>query len=117
MKIPTYRAPIVVAAASAVALIVGASAAWSASTITVHRGAQTTVVRPGGAELDVGRGEPLAIQPPKADLSADAPDWVTSGRRLWMVDAENRRLRVCVLDRTTQVGERVIRCRERDLPN
>ena len=77
MKHRKARAPIVAVAAMAVALVAGASAAWSASTVTVHRGAETTVVRLGDGGLDVGRGEPLTARTPKPDLSAGLSDRVT----------------------------------------
>lgn len=54
--------------------------------------------------------------PPAAPMAAPAAPIPLAGDRLWLVDRERGRLVGCRLERTTQVGERRIRCAERTLP-
>ena len=58
---------------------------------------------------------PKAAEPARAMGGAER--WqVSSGERLWLTDPETGEVLVCRQARTTQVGQRVIRCTEGDLP-
>jgi hypothetical protein len=87
--------------------------------VTIYRGAQAETVRftdQGG--VTVVRGQPAA-QPDATpeDLAARHKLGRTvAGDTLWIVDPKTDRLLACELRRTTQVGERRIRCTERALP-
>jgi hypothetical protein len=115
MKYFATRAPLAMLA-SAMALIGLATAASAATPVTVSRGAESTVVHPAEGGLVVARGAPVVTQPPKHETFAAVPDVVAAGWRIWMIDAKAGRLKTCSEWRTTQVGERVIRCIARDLP-
>lgn len=115
MKHLTTRVPIAALAVSATMLF-GLAATASAASVTVYRGAESTVVHPAEGGLVVVRGAPVVTHPPKQAIFTVVPDVVAAGRRIWMIDAEAGRLKTCALRRTTQVGERVIRCFARDLP-
>jgi hypothetical protein len=68
----------------------------------------------GAAEREVlvlrGRGSP----PPVAAREAAATARVVAGERFWLFDEGRGRLVACRLERTTRVGERRIRCAERE---
>ena len=115
MKHLATRVPLATLAVSAMALI-GLTAAASAASVTVSRGAESMVVHPAEGGLVVVRGTPVVAQPPKQEVFAAVPDVVAAGWRIWMIDAKAGRLKTCSEWRTTQVGERVIRCLARDLP-
>ncbi len=68
------------------------------------------------AEPDVSvlRGRP-GPPPAAAPSAAPAPVTLLAGERLWLVDRDRGRILGCRLERTTQVGERRIRCAERTL--
>lgn len=61
------------------------------------------------------RGTPAPRPAPVAEPARSAPVAV-AGERLWLVDPEGGRLTACRLDRTSRIGERRIRCAERQLP-
>jgi hypothetical protein len=72
-----------------------------------NRAAGITVLR-GSASA------PKAAEPARA---MGTERWqISSGERLWLTDPETGEVMVCRQARTTQVGERVIRCTEGDLP-
>ncbi len=60
------------------------------------------------------RGRP-GSPPPAVPMAAPAAPTPLAGDRLWLVDRDRGRLVGCRLERTTQVGERRIRCAERTL--
>ena len=112
----TTRVPLAALAVSATVLF-GLATAASAASVTVTRGGESTIVTSAEGGLVVVRGAPIVTHPPKQEIFTPVPDMVAGGRQIWMIDAEAERLKTCGLYRTTQVGERVIRCFSRDLPD
>jgi hypothetical protein len=69
------------------------------------------------AGVTVLRGSAIAPKAAEPARGMAAERWqVSSGERLWLTDTETGEVMVCRQARTTQVGERVIRCTEGDLP-
>lgn len=69
------------------------------------------------AGVTVLRGSAIAPKPAEPARPMGAERWqVSSGERLWLTDPHTGEVLVCRQARTTQVGERVIRCTEGDLP-
>lgn len=69
------------------------------------------------AGVTVLRGSAIAPKPVEPARPTGAKRWqVSSGERLWLTDPQTGEVLVCRQARTTQVGERVIRCTEGDLP-
>lgn len=62
-----------------------------------------------------GRPGPAPAAAPAADPSPATEPLALAGGRLWLVDRGRGRLVGCRLERTTQVGERRIRCAGRTL--
>lgn len=63
------------------------------------------------------RGSAIARAAPDREDDVAAGDWqLLAGPRLWLVDAAGREVIACDLERTTQVGERVVRCFADHLP-
>jgi hypothetical protein len=71
--------------------------------------------RSGG--VTVLRGSAIAPKAAEPAPAMGAERWqVSSGERLWLTDPATGEVMVCRQARTTQVGERVIRCVAGDLP-
>jgi hypothetical protein len=71
--------------------------------------------RSGG--VTVLRGSAIAPKPADSAPAMGAERWqVSSGERLWLTDPATGEVLVCRQARTTQVGERVIRCTQGNLP-
>jgi hypothetical protein len=69
------------------------------------------------AGITVLRGSAIAPKAAEPARAMGAERWqISSGERLWLTDAKTGEVVVCRQARTTQVGERVIRCVEGDLP-
>jgi hypothetical protein len=109
------RVPFAALAVSATVLF-GLATAAPAAPVTVTRGGDSTIVTSAEGGLVVVRGAPVVTHPPKQEVFTAVPDMVAAGRQIWLIDAEAGRLKNCGLYRTTQVGERIIRCFSRDLP-
>lgn len=63
------------------------------------------------------RGSAIARKAPAPEPAVGAPTWrLLAGRRLWLVDPTGREVVACNLEQTTQVGLRIVRCFEGDLP-
>lgn len=75
-----------------------------------------TVSLPEGTSVTIVRGRPSV--PDSLEKAAPltvsrAEPWVVGGDRLWIVDPEKNRIRVCYLHRTSYVGKSIIRCLSR----
>jgi hypothetical protein len=69
------------------------------------------------AGVTVLRGSAIAPRAAEPARAMGAERWqISSGERLWLTDPETGEVMVCRQARTTQVGERVIRCAEGNLP-
>lgn len=63
------------------------------------------------------RGSAIARAAPDRKDGIPPGRWqLLSGPRLWLVDPAGREIVACDLERTTQVGKRVVRCFEDHLP-
>jgi len=110
-------------AAATLAVLAMAAMATSdgiAASIAIYRGAALTMVPAAapadGAAVRVVRGPAVKPTTPRRPPAA-GPTRLMAGTRLWIVDPARERLRVCVMDHSTQVGQRVIRCATRALPD
>ena len=107
------------AAALGLVLCAAPVLAQEGGAVTIIRGAQVETVRftdQGG--VTVIRGQPAA-QPdatPEHWAARHKLGRTAAGDTLWLIDEQTDRLIACELRRTTQVGERRIRCVERALP-
>lgn len=64
------------------------------------------------------RGSAIPRRAPDPEPAMAPERWqLLAGPRLWLVDPAGREIIACDLERTTQVGERVVRCFEDDLPH
>ena len=69
------------------------------------------------AGVTVLRGSAIAPKAAEPARAMGAERWqVSSGERLWLTDPATGEVLVCRQARTTQVGERVIRCTQGNLP-
>jgi hypothetical protein len=69
------------------------------------------------AGVTVLRGSAIAPKAAEPTEAMGAERWqISSGERLWLTDPASGDVMVCRQARTTQVGERVIRCTEGTLP-
>jgi hypothetical protein len=109
----------IIAGAMSLALFAVPALAQEGGAVTIYRGAQVETVRfdnRGG--VTVVRGQPAARVAEARERSVTRYKFgrTVAGDTLWIVDTKTERLLACELRRTTQVGERRIRCVERALP-
>ena len=88
--------------------------------VQVVRGGQTAgIIETREANVRVFRGSPATTTAPAARQKADTTSEsgiVTAGSKVWFVDQATGKLRVCRMEKTTQVGEHRIACQSRALP-
>jgi hypothetical protein len=69
------------------------------------------------AAPQVLRGSAIARRAPDpAPVTGPARFSLQAGKRLWLTDPESREVIACALYNTSEVGVRVVRCYEGDLP-
>lgn len=111
---------IAVAAIAAAAITDGGAATAQTGDVQVVRGGQSaSIVETQEAAVQVFRGVAATTTAPSFSQIADAAtagEVISSGSRIWFVDHAARKLRVCRLVKTTQVGEHRIDCHARGLP-
>ena len=109
----------IIAGAMSLALFAVPAAAQDGGAVTIYRGVQVETVRfTNQGAVTVVRGQPAA-HPAELQERSGARHKIgrtVAGDTLWIVDTKTDRLLACELRRTTQVGERRIRCVERALP-
>ena len=88
--------------------------------IQVVRGGQSaSIIETREASVRVFRGtstNKLAVADRGMASAAPAGDVIVSGSKIWFVDHDANKLRLCRLVKTTQVGEHRIDCNARALP-
>lgn len=87
--------------------------------VLIHRGAETEVLgnaaKVRGVELDRGEAPARKASPAPYPQTATTAPQLSSGQNLWIVDEGGKRVKACRLAVTTQIGERVIRCFDRQV--